>query len=468
MHPDDDGRFSASIDAILQLQQADPRSAHGKEPGALLAVFEGLRLADCVRVWSPCYKTPEVAHETLEAICIAVVARTDELELLKAPSSIIKPLRRHGCGGGPWRHALDEAFEILDTGIIWLMKVTQLDVAGLRKWAVGKEDVTPLMYPAEFAPAGACDASTLLKAGTPLLKGWRDVTGHYSPLLLPTEEILARLERRGTLLSRFVINLGASDGRCSGGALYDPANCLMLHGNFSGVALEGREDDFLNLAKQFVGRPDVIPRLGFFSPSSAAASAHAAGAPRSPDLLKVDVDNCDVCFVEHMLRLFEPKLIHVEIEAELPPGIIRRHPFIDPRTRDDPPPHGRPGSLGAFLKALRPRYRLLQVEVVNAILVREDLFALVDEGFASAGLGDEERWRLGYFCHPLRSTWRHSPAAQMRRGLQVDTSRLGDPSLPLAVRLRLAKELQSRGGLPPRTRVSVDDHALAAAAMPAG
>lgn len=119
--------------------------------------------------------------------------------------------------------------------------------------------------------------------------------------------------------------------------------------------------------------------------------------------------------------------------------------------------------MGAFLQAVRPRYRLLQVEVVNAILVREDLFPLVDEGFASAGLADEERWRLGYFCHPLRTTWRHSPGSQIRRGLQVDTGRLGDPSLSLAARLQLAKEVQSRaqsGEFPKRTQLYVDRHAL--------
>lgn len=498
------------VDMVLVVHQADQRASRGPETAVTLALLEGLRVAACVDAHQSCYAVPETAGLAEKRVCGVVEAQWKQLRDLGAPtSSVLDPLHRHGCFGGPWGQASREVAEdVMRAVALFLLKATRVDEEAFSRCVPPQDDLSPppqppqaaagrsspalgdgggdaacgvgvgaggasmvpLLYPAELAPPGLCDAATLLGrrrrwaggAGGggqreeqhgpphPLQLVAADVSGRYAPLHVAVPELLEVLEQRGVRLSRFVVNLGASDGRCAAGALYDPANCLMLRG-FGGVAFEGREEDFLALARRFASRPDVHLRFGWATPSLAAAYAGEV-APRSPDVLKVDVDNCDSCFVEAMLDRFDPKLIHVEIEADLPPALARRSLFVDPGGKvargEGLGPHGAPGSLGAFLAATRPRYRLLHVEFLNAVLVRADLAPLVDRGFPAAGLSDEERWELGYFCHPLRTTHRHSPDVRLRRLKRFDAGLLADPALELAERRRLAAGLVDASDAP--------------------
>ncbi|CAE8634615.1 unnamed protein product [Polarella glacialis] len=99
---------------------------------------------------------------------------------------------------------------------------------------------------------------------------------------------------------------------------------------------------------------------------------------------------------------------------------------------------------------------LIQVEFLNAVFVRSDLVPLVDYGFLAAGLGDEDRWLLGYFCHPLRSVWRHSHAVQDRRFRQFDSAVLADPKISLREKLLLARGAASAALDPPGTEFFLD------------
>lgn len=119
------------------------------------------------------------------------------------------------------------------------------------------------------------------------------------------------------------------------------------------------------------------------------------------------------------------------------------------------PGHGSPGSLGAFIQAVRPRYKLLHVEFVNALFVRSDLNHIADVGFPAAGQSNLDRWRIGYYCHPLRSTWQHSPESVLRRKHQIDTSIFGDPAFPLEALKRAAQEHIFPDD-PPGTYISLD------------
>lgn len=446
VHEDAEDFFRRSFDSLLELQQMDRRKGEAQEATVLLATFEALRLADCVRNYGECYTPDGSADEARESICGVVVAQLERLKEMSAPWQVVGSLERHGCTGVPWRDAWASTVDTVAEGLEWLRGAIQIDDDSYQRWRTGSpmgeggpsDGVEPLLFPAELAPPGACDPRALHRPGDSPAIPWLDVSGHYTTLHPPVNVVLGQLATMHVQLSNWVVNLGASDGRCSGGALHDPANCL-LQLNFSGVIYEGREEEVKTLTKLFAERPDVHLHSGCSTPASAVEAAVADGAPRSLDLLKVDVDNCDVCFVEAMLEHFDPKLIHVEIDAELPPAFSRRHAFKERGGGETNCPPGFPGSLGAFLEAVRPRYRLLYVEFVNALLVREDLADLVDAGFASAGRSDEERWRLGYFCHPLRSTWRHSPDRRFRINRMADMTPLADLRLPLEVRHALTK-----------------------------
>eukprot|EP00927_Polykrikos_kofoidii_P015508 TRINITY_DN16906_c0_g1_i1.p1 TRINITY_DN16906_c0_g1~~TRINITY_DN16906_c0_g1_i1.p1 ORF type:complete len:590 (+),score=66.69 TRINITY_DN16906_c0_g1_i1:163-1932(+) len=484
--------FEDLIDLVLVVHQADQRKSKGDETHMTLALFESLRVAACVDTHRLCFVSLDAARSAEITVCSVIKSQWTRLRDVGAPkSTVLEPLQQHGCFGGEWgQTSRDITEDVMKAAAQFLLKVTRVDTDAYARCLPSQEDWSPpiefgirtegtwsdasrsdatcpvgvvrgqdlrsapLLYPRELAPSGLCDAARLLRkwsrqqlhdvVAQPSQSLIADVSGRYSGLHIAVPELLELLERSGVRLSRFVVNLGASDGRCTPGALYDPANCLMLMHGFGGVAFEGREDDFIKLAKRFSSRTDIHLRFGWATPELAAAYAGEV-TPRSPDLLKVDVDNCDSCFVEAMLDRFDPKLIHVEIEADLPPSLLRRSPFVKPKeseTTDGPPrPHGLPGSLGAFLVATQPRYRLLHVEFLNAVFVRADLVVHVDTGFPAAGLTDNERWELGYFCHPLRTTHRHSPDVRLRKLKRVDASQLANPAVSLAERLRLAASL---------------------------
>merc|ERR1712118_223272 len=55
------------------------------------------------------------------------------------------------------------------------------------------------------------------------------------------------------------------------------------------------------------------------------------------------------------------------------------------------------------------------------VLVREDVYDLVSGPMKRA---DFELWRLGYFCHPRRTTWMWSDHVNLRRSHHFDASPL--------------------------------------------
>jgi len=352
----------------------------------------------------------------------------------------------HGCYGGMWHRSWRVSLDVAQNLTAWLWKHAgrpwrQSQAFGRRAMDLPQPtgDGRPgqLTYPAEFTPDGMCNMDRLRQPFYNQLPGdrratpWQDASNHFTEHLA-MDDLLSLFEDRGLQLSRFVINLGAAEGHCIAGLMFDPANCLLLAG-FGGLAFEGMDSAFQPLQRLFADRGDVRLVLGMTSPQKAAEDiTHLA--PRDPDLLKIDLDNCDVCFVEAALKAgSRPKLIHVEI-ADAPPPIIVRWPF-----NDGPKAVHRLSSLSAFLAVVRPYgYSLLHVEFMNAVLIRVDLAALIPELHRHT---DEEKWRIGYFCHPLRTTVRWSPAVSLRRMKHFDSARMADLSTPISARLHLAKTL---------------------------
>eukprot|EP00405_Crypthecodinium_cohnii_P007986 CAMPEP_0206419612 /NCGR_PEP_ID=MMETSP0324_2-20121206/262_1 /ASSEMBLY_ACC=CAM_ASM_000836 /TAXON_ID=2866 /ORGANISM="Crypthecodinium cohnii, Strain Seligo" /LENGTH=161 /DNA_ID=CAMNT_0053883161 /DNA_START=66 /DNA_END=551 /DNA_ORIENTATION=- len=129
----------------------------------------------------------------------------------------------------------------------------------------------------------------------------------------------------------------------------------------------------------------------------------------------------------------------VEI-ADPPPPIVVRYPF-----HSGPESIHRLSSLSSYLEATRPfGYSLLHVEYMNAVLIRNDLAALIPDIKRHT---DEEKWRIGYYCHPLRTMLRWSPSVALRRYKTFDSAIFGDPSIKLEERFRLAKEVFTDGSV---------------------
>mmetsp|Transcript_68802 Transcript_68802/g.224126 ORF Transcript_68802/g.224126 Transcript_68802/m.224126 type:complete len:208 (+) Transcript_68802:980-1603(+) len=190
-------------------------------------------------------------------------------------------------------------------------------------------------------------------------------------------------------------------------------------------------DNFPGLLQAYGRRSNVHLRLGYTTPSLATRDVLAVMPPGGVDLLKVDVDNCDSCFVDALVHAgTRPKFIHVELTAPLPPPLQGRVHFTHK------PGFKMCGSLSEFMR-VSPGYRLLHVEYVNAVLVREDLYA---EVAGPTRLSDEEKWRLGYFCHPFRtlSTWGED-GHHRKQGREA--SLLADRAVPLRERRLFALQL---------------------------
>ncbi|CAJ1361888.1 unnamed protein product, partial [Effrenium voratum] len=174
----------------------------------------------------------------------------------------------------------------------------------------------------EMHTFGACSAKGSLK--------WYS---SFEPPIIP-DSLPAEWE------AKWVANLGAGDGTCAQDIVRqdnlergflgyaDPANCMVRKG-YGGVLFEGDSQHQPALEEMLVNRTDLELGIGFVDPLMAAqriAEFRDARAPKSsPQLLKVDVDNCDCCFVEAILAAgLRPLMIHVEVSPLVPPPIIYR------------------------------------------------------------------------------------------------------------------------------------------------
>ncbi|CAK9097455.1 unnamed protein product [Durusdinium trenchii] len=251
-------------------------------------------------------------------------------------------------------------------------------------------------------------------------------------------EALVEIDAAGEALSFQVLNLGAMDGRCSGGPSTDPANCLLLgHSELPALDREGQNrsrwggilvevDPPPQLFERFAGRDDllVVPRPVF--PEN--ASEH----PESLDLLKIDLDSFDCDVISSVLRVGPlasnpPKLLYIDFNPHIPPPFLYR--TISRSQSRIIPFQG--SSLQCFLEAA-PGFQLLHVELFNAILVRRDLQRIFPELRKPWGSDPFKQWAHGYFCHPLaRVLWHRE---RQIRWEAADPRLWADEAVPLAER----------------------------------
>eukprot|EP00913_Durusdinium_trenchii_P011765 g11051.t1 len=213
-------------------------------------------------------------------------------------------------------------------------------------------------------------------------------------------EALVEIDAAGEALSFQVLNLGAMDGRCSGGPSTDPANCLLLgHSELPALDREGQNrsrwggilvevDPPPQLFERFAGRDDllVVPRPVF---------PENARHPESLDLLKIDLDSFDCDVISSVLRVGPlasnpPKLLYIDFNPHIPPPFLYR--TISRSQSRIIPFQG--SSLQCFLEAA-PGFQLLHVELFNAILVRRDLQRIFPELRKPWGSDPFKQWAHG-------------------------------------------------------------------------
>lgn len=450
--------FRSALTSVLMARFADPLAdARHDVYEAFVSLLEGLRIVDCIAAFGfPCVGEAEV-KSAMESLCPQLRSDLEVLakEGVAVPGVAEQMEGAHFCWNGraSLQTARDRALPMLTR--MFDQVLLGCDKALLAEWQADKTPfpklkplfypaVPWLLYPSAFVPPSTCGRASFGDDFDRFLpedeehRPWRDVSGLFVPYLA-ADAVLRRLDRKGVDLSRFSVNLGAANGACGWGSLYDPVNCLLADrsANASAILFEGASHNFGPLLEAYSYRKKVFLRLGYTTPSLAVRDVLAVMPATGVDLLKVDVDNCDSCFVDALVRAgTRPKVIHVELAAPLPPPLtarihFRRPPGIPGRIRMC-------GSLSEFMR-VSPGYRLLHVEYVNALLVRQDLFQLVA---GPTRLTDEEKWRLGYFCHPLRtmSSWGEDMTF---RKLGKDVSILADRAVPLRIRREFALALQA-------------------------
>ncbi|CAJ1404870.1 unnamed protein product [Effrenium voratum] len=290
----------------------------------------------------------------------------------------------------------------------------------------------------EMHTFGACSAKGSLK--------WYS---SFEPPIIP-DSLPAEWE------AKWVANLGAGDGTCAQDIVRqdnlergflgyaDPANCMVRKG-YGGVLFEGDSQHQPALEEMLVNRTDLELGIGFVDPRMAAqriAEFRDARAPKSsPQLLKVDVDNCDCCFVEAILAAgLRPLMIHVEVSPLVPPPIIYRPAEFNADVEDSmeslSASEGRPGhmrhcSLSAFMELLDGfGYHLVYFAYHDATFAQRIIQPpawLVDRT-------SSEIWMGAYFCHPLR--WVDPLEILYKEKFLYDYRQWSDLAVPVPERLR--------------------------------
>lgn len=115
--------------------------------------------------------------------------------------------------------------------------------------------------------------------------------------------------------TRYTVNIGAGDGVSSN----DPTFPLFMSGH-GGLAIEGLASDEL---MRNIPQENVKKITNFFvDPENIIELFASQNVPVSPDFLKLDIDGFDGDILMSILnRGYRPKIVQIEINAEIPPPI---------------------------------------------------------------------------------------------------------------------------------------------------
>jgi hypothetical protein len=177
-------------------------------------------------------------------------------------------------------------------------------------------------------------------------------------------EILRRLEITDDA-SRWCVEFGAWDG------VYLSNTFALVEKGWNAVYIEGDADKYRDLLQTVATHPRIVPLNEFVSRNKNEANCldgllERTGIPLDFDLLSIDIDSYDLEIWES-LRNYRPKIVVIEINSSVPPGIVWRH---SPRTPEN--------TFSATQNVAVQKGYTLVCHTGNCIYVRNDLVAKIE------------------------------------------------------------------------------------------
>jgi hypothetical protein len=179
--------------------------------------------------------------------------------------------------------------------------------------------------------------------------------------------VIVEIFNRIGVTNRYFVEFGIQDGT--------EGNAVLLADVFgwSGLFIEG-DDELVDRVRRKYSHGPVDVLHGMVTAANINELFAAAGVPREPDLLSIDIDGNDL-YVWRALEWARPRLVVIEYNS----GILAEGPVAQPyapeRTWDGS------GAFGSTLAALdvvaaEKGYRFAHTDLsgVNAFYVRDDLF----------------------------------------------------------------------------------------------
>ena len=171
-----------------------------------------------------------------------------------------------------------------------------------------------------------------------------------------------RLRESGTFLSKTVVNIGANDGTS-----LDPVYPLFASRDCSGVCID-YEDHYRDKLKSVLP-PYVDIIINKVTPDNIL---NMISPYKDIDVVSIDIDSFDYFILEKIVTV-NPKLILIEANVEIPPGI-----FFARKYTEDYYPRPENRSYGCSLDAIcklgeKSGYKLIRFEWNTAFLIRDDL-----------------------------------------------------------------------------------------------
>lgn len=140
----------------------------------------------------------------------------------------------------------------------------------------------------------------------------------------------------------------------------------LIKKGWNGVYIEGDSQRFNDLLETTKSHPKIIPILAFVESNRAAENSlnnilSKTPLPNDFDLLSIDVDSIDLDIWES-LEIYNPKIVIIEINSSVLPGILWRHGLVTPGN-----------SFSSTISVAKQKKYTLVCHTGNLIFIRDDL-----------------------------------------------------------------------------------------------
>lgn len=124
---------------------------------------------------------------------------------------------------------------------------------------------------------------------------------------------LCKLEQNSKQTNKYCVNIGASDG-----VELDPLYHTYVNG-YSGLAIEPVTTKFNKLQRNL---PHLKHAQSLATPENIIEIFRRNGVPEDPDAVDIDIDGYDFHVADKILQEFSPKILSLELNPIVPPGIL--------------------------------------------------------------------------------------------------------------------------------------------------